>query len=151
MNKSKNAIELIESIVFKKLRSVDQNFDNKYREIMKIISNKFFILSFNPIFLLILFISIFLTYSIDLSSFKLFVYCLFTAFYIINIPYFFRLVFLRYMIQKKIEVIRNIPLDIEDSNKIIESNLFFINLNYTITYGDLIDIKKQILLQKVKK
>ncbi len=151
MTKNKQAIELIEKIIFKKLNNIDHNFKNNYDKAMRIISNKFFILSFNPFFTLFILTSIIFTYMFNNYQFKVFISCLYISFYIINVRYFFKLVSLRYKMSKLILKINKLPIEKIDLIEIIESQLFLINPGYKVTYGDLIEIKKKILIASIKK
>lgn len=151
MTKNKQAIELIEKIIFKKLNNIDDSFKMNYDKVMKLISNKFFTLSFNPFFTLFILISIVLTYSYDNYNFKILISCLYISFYIINVRHFFKLVSVRYKMSKLIFKINSLPIEGMDLNEIIESRLFSIKPGCIVTYGDLIEIKKKILLASIKK
>ena len=90
-------------------------------------------------------------FNIDDQQIKIFIACGLIAFWLINIFYFCRLVAIRYKMQNLMLKINRQPIDKVDIELIMESQLFSINPGYVVTYGDLMEIKRKILLLRVKK
>lgn len=143
-----NDINMINNIIIERLKKEDENFIVYHAKMLKIKSDRFFLLAFNFSFLFLYFAILFFSFMFKYNDLCVFLFSGIISYLILNTTNIFSLIETTGKIEDIFEKIMNKNIN-EEEMKILEKHNFKFQDNTKITYLDLNILKTLILSGKI--